>query len=122
MKNKHFWVVGLFFLTVGCSRYYLESNLNTIPIGLTKAEFLSTYNGASCGGCKSAVLRAAQKGSDGILVEVLTLEMLGSASVATDYWFVFKNSVLVQWGRPEDWQQVAAKYEVSFNPGPSVRR
>ena len=127
MKNKSFVLVGFLGVFWGCLPqvgYYLDTNLNSVPIGLTKADFLSTYSGTCTGrpSCNSAVVRAAQKGSDGLLVEVLTLEMLNTSSQKTDYWFVFKNSILVQWGRPEDWQAVAGKYEVSFNPGPSVRR
>jgi hypothetical protein len=121
MRIKGLVMLGLSLVVLGCSRYYLETNLNVMSVGLTKAEFLQTYGG-TCDGrmnaCKPAIVRAVQRQKDGSLVEVLTLELINSSgSASTDYWFVFRDSRLVQWGRPEDWQQVAARYEISFTPG-----
>jgi hypothetical protein len=126
MRTKSLLLLGLSLVVLGCGRYYLDTNLNSMSVGLTKDAFLQTYGGTCSGrvnACKPAIVRAAQRQSDGSLLEVLTLEMINtSGSVSTDYWFVFRDSRLVQWGRPEDWQQVSGKYEISFNPGPSVRR
>ena len=110
----------LFFamLLVSCTHYFYSTNLNSLQLGTTKAEFLEFFGK----GAEPPLVRAAQIGRDSVLTEVVTLNLLTpGASYATQYWFVFRAGRLAQWGRPEDWQAVAGRYEVSFNPGPSVR-
>ena len=120
----------LVLLLVGCvmPRYYIDANLNSLQLDMSKQAFLANFSGScqSSVPCATPILRAAQRGSDGSVVEVLTMQMLyrpvGTSGDVIDYWFVFKGGLLKQWGRPEDWQQVASRYEITFNPGPSVRR
>jgi hypothetical protein len=38
-----------------------------------------------------------------------------------EYLFVFRNGRLEQWGKPDDWQRVASRYQIDFNPAPAVR-
>ena len=56
-----------------------------------------------------------------MLTEVATLKLGDVASETTEYWFVFQNGRLVQWGLPDDWQSVSARYDINFNPKTSVR-
>lgn len=107
---------------------FLVSNLNSLSLGWTKQEFLQNFSadGPGCtggiwAGCDGAIVRAAQVGKDGVLTEVLTVNMAPLDFSTVQHWFLFRNNVLVQWGRPEDWQAVSARYEVNFNPGPAVR-
>lgn len=71
----------------------------------------------------SPVLRAAKSDDDGTLIEVFTLNLFSGPSGAepAPYWFVFQNGILRQWGRPNDWPNVAAKYNINFNPNPTNR-
>ena len=115
------FIIVLISSCVG-GNYYSESNLNSISIGVSKEAFLQTYSGGGSEDTNGAILRAAQRQDNGELIEVLTLEMIvADASSTVDYGFVFKEGLLVQWGRPEDWQQVSGRYEISFNPSASVR-
>lgn len=106
--------------------YWPDSNLNNMRLSITKDEFISYWgDGKKCtnliwGACAGPVLRAARMSSGNVLTEVLTLQFTSSGSnEGVEHWFVFQNGRLVQWGKPQDWQAVAARYEVSFTP--SVR-
>ena len=113
-----FVVVVVICLAVGCTFNYRSSNLNTIQIGWTKSQFLQFWAG---GKFVQPILRASQQQRDGQVVEVFTLPLMEPNYDTIDYWFVFKGGRLVQWGRPEDWQQVSGRYEIAFNPSASVR-
>ncbi|MGI2107702.1 hypothetical protein ACRN9A_21535 [Shewanella frigidimarina] len=117
--NKIILLVLLVAL-VGCStpvqRYYLNSNLNTISIGMDKAQLLNNFPGEKVAyGAPAMMVRAAKKNND-ILVEVAEVLMTDGASQTVAYWFLFENSKLIQWGQPADWKEVAARYEISYSP------
>lgn len=128
---KVFLLVTAIMVSVGCTStgptYYYSSGLNNMQTGWTKARFLHYWSG----GHETTVrplLRASQRQQDGRVVEVFTLPMSEpsanryvSGNVIVNYWFIFRDDRLVQWGRPEDWQQVSGRYEIAFNPGASVR-
>jgi hypothetical protein len=115
--------VALAVLT-GCAAtmYYKESGLNALPLGMNKDAFLTKFPEQSRPSIISPpILRAAKRQNSGELVEVFTLAMFSGTGVLTEYWFVFKNKQLAQWGKPEDWSTVSTSYDISFNPSPSVR-
>jgi hypothetical protein len=106
--------------------YFPQQNLNRISIGWTKDQFFNWWgDGKSCAtfmisyACDTPSVRAAQVGSDKVLTEVVTLNMATSDSccVGVEFWFLFRGNQLVQWGKPEDWQKVSGRYEISFSPG-----
>lgn len=100
-------------LLTGCAYNFSSSVLNGLSLGATKHEFVQRY---TISGMQGPVTRASKMaGSDTIEVLSLTLDEPNHAHA--DYWFVFRNSRLEQWGRPEDWRPVAARYEISWNPG-----
>jgi len=104
-------------LTVGCAGHYLSTGLNNVQLGWSKSQFLQYFNGD---GAVPPILRASQRQSSGQIVEVFTLPMQEPNYTSVSYWFVFQGDRLVQWGRPEDWQQVSGRYEIAFNPSASV--
>lgn len=66
-------------------------------------------------------IRAARRTTEGMLLEVGEIPLLDPPSGRiTAYWFLFENERLVQWGRPEDWRSVSARYQIDFNPSPAV--
>ncbi|MEW6078580.1 MAG: hypothetical protein AB1724_12255 [Thermodesulfobacteriota bacterium] len=107
-------------LMFGCATYYLQSNLNGLSVGISKSAFLYTFPDTRT--TQGPILRAAQKGKDG-LIEVFTMEMTGGqlGQQPVPFWFLFENGSLTQWGRPEDWRNVSASYEINFNPAHGVR-
>lgn len=110
----------LLLLTVavaGCTYNYSASALNAVSLGATKQDFVRQYTRQAM---QSPVPRAS-KIVAGDTVEVLTLPIRGLDRRDVDYWFVFKNNRLIQWGKPEDWQQVAATYQIEYNPSSAVR-
>lgn len=113
------------FLLISCtnSSGYMASNLSRVQIGWSKAQFLQFFPGGTSSILpeEAPVLRASQRQSDGQVVEVFTMPLSSPRDYMVDYWFIFKGDQLVQWGRPEDWQQVSGRYEISFNPSASVR-
>jgi len=112
-------VLQIFFLSMlitACQHYYLKSNLNNIAIGQSKAELLKMFT--SLEGVPPMQIRAAQQDGDS-LVEVGEILMTDGVSLAT-YWFLFENGSLMQWGQSTDWKEVQARYEINYNPSPSV--
>ncbi len=105
-------------ISIGCASNYLSTGLNNVQIGWSKSQFLQYFNGQKA---TPPILRASQQQSNGQIVEVFTLPMMEPNYDTVSYWFVFQGDRLVQWGRPEDWQQVSGRYEISFNPASSVR-
>jgi hypothetical protein len=100
--------------------YYSKSNLNNISIGQTKQELLKKFPGENKpGGAPPMQIRAAQK-SNSKLIEVGELRMADSVSPVVAYWFLFEDGALVQWGQPEDWKDIKARYEISYNPSIGV--
>lgn len=115
---KHLIMSIMIILVAGCASNYLSNNLNNVQIGWSKSQFLQYFPGDKV---VPPILRASQKQTDGQVVEIFTLPMMEPNYDTVNYWFVFKGGQLVQWGRPEDWQKVSGKYEISFNPAASVR-
>jgi hypothetical protein len=113
----------LLVVLAGCTTTFLNSSLNNIELETSKAQFFAYWQSGCKGGtCDLPIVRAAKTTSDGLLTEVVTIVLVDNSANRTEHWFVFKAGRLKQWGRPEDWQQVAARYEVAFNPTPSVRQ
>lgn len=109
-------------LLVGCAqRFYLKSNLNHVSIGQTKNNILSMFPGESRPlGAPGIQIRAAQQSSNGKLLEVGEVFLTDGITPTVPYWFLFEDGLLVQWGRPEDWKNVAARYDINFNPSQGV--
>lgn len=129
---RNLWKILAFATALSCTppiHYYLVSGTNNWRTGLAKDEFISSYRSGACGKsglgvsyrCPGFETRAAQRQPDGSLVEVGVIPLMREGEAPVEYWLLFRNSHLVQWGRPEDWQQVAARYRIDFNPAPSVR-
>jgi hypothetical protein len=103
--------------------YYYDSNLNNLTLGMSKETLVSRFPAQRSRVTFSPILRAAKRQANGDLVEVLTLEMMAVSRVGiTDYWFVFKNNKLEQWGKPEDWRTASASYDINFNPAIGIRQ
>lgn len=108
--------------------YYKTDGLNGVAIGDSKAKVLATFppNTRPMFGQLSAPgmqIRAAQRSRDGKLLEVGEVLLTDGVTPGVHpYWFLFENSQLVQWGRPEDWKSAAARYDINFNPSPGVSR
>jgi len=116
-------VVALLSL-VGCAqRYYLKSNLNHISLGQTKEKTLSMFpsrQSAWSGNIPGMEIRAAQRSSNGKLLEIGEVLLTDGVTPTVSHWFMFEDGLLVQWGRPEDWKKAAARYDINFNPSPGV--
>lgn len=108
---------------VSCTTYYTTANLNNLSPGQTKAALLQRF--PTRDGLTSTyglVIRAAKTQPDGSLIEVGTLQMArDGVNNPVEYWLLFRDGTLVQWGQPDDWQAVSARYQIDFNPGPAVR-
>ncbi len=105
--------------------YWDDANLQRISPGWSRQQFLGQWaNPDPNAQVVQPVLRAA-KNDQGKVTEVFTLDMRDQMRdqnrQATTYWFVFEGGVLRQWGRPGDWAQVAATYDINFNPFQTVR-
>ena len=115
----------VFIVIAGCAtqqRYYLASNLNQVSVGQTKSELFRMFPGEKrAGGAPPLVIRAAQQ-DDGGLIEVGEVVLTDQIRPAVPYWFLFNDGILQQWGRPEDWQNVKARYEINYNPSYGVAR
>lgn len=122
ITSRHRWVtVGWVIMPImlaGCVSTYYARDLAGIPMGMSKAEFVRTFSHDRITG---PVPRASATTPDGVL-EVLAMPVRSSATAPEqEYWFLFRNGSLVQWGRPEDWQPVAARYQIQYNPPPAAR-
>jgi hypothetical protein len=115
-------------VVAGCASstwYYYESNLNTLSVGTPKADVLTLFEGGERDGHprEGMQIRAARKTERGTLLEVGEVPLMNGASQRiTAYWFLFEDGRLVQWGRPQDWRAVSGRYDIHFNPSPSVPR
>jgi hypothetical protein len=111
-------------LLVGCAQqYYLKSNLNQITLGQTKEAILSMFpEGRSVwgGGAPGMQIRAAHRSTSGKLLEVGEVLLTDGVTPTVSHWFMFEDGLLVQWGRPEDWNKAATRYDINFNPSPGV--
>jgi len=67
-------------------------------------------------------IRAAQRSSNGKLIEVGEVMITDGVTYSVPYWFLFEDTKLVQWGRPEDWKAASMRYDINFNPSPGVSR
>jgi hypothetical protein len=67
------------------------------------------------------LIRAAQKNNEN-LIEVGEVLLTDGVSPTVAYWFLFNNGKLEQWGQPEDWKDVKARYEISYSPSTSISR
>ena len=112
-------------ILASCSgaQYYAKSNLNSMSIGQSKEALLNNFNGNAAGGVAvpPMVIRAAQK-SDDELIEVGEMLLSDGSTGIVAYWFLFQNGILEQWGQPEDWKDVKARYEINYNPSIGVSR
>lgn len=109
----HRWrsLVFLVTLLAGCmAAPYRAGTLNSVQPGWSREQFLHYYGSD---GWIHPVLRAA-KTVDADTIQVYTMPL--QTDDRTDYWFVFKNSRLVQWGQPNDWKAVSATYQIDFTP------
>jgi hypothetical protein len=100
-------------------RYYNKSNLNGLSVGLQKQQLLSAWDGKD----RTVVplIIRASKVKDGELIEIGEMPMVADVGGGiTNYWFLFIDGSLKQWGEPRDWQDVKARYEISYNPSASV--
>jgi hypothetical protein len=120
-------IVLVLLILTGCAEaqhYYLQSSLNSLTVGMPKETLLSGYSGTTREGHQAPgmVIRAARKTERGNVLEVAELPMLSPEGRITTFWFLFDDGQLIQWGRPEDWRRVSARYDINFNPTPYVPR
>lgn len=109
-------------LLSGCTYYYYESNLNRLSPGISEEQFLAAYPTKHGVNTTAGAAIRASKTIDGKRLDVVTLPLaLNGIDHSTEYWFIFRDGKLVQWGKPEDWRSVSATYQIDFNPSPSVR-
>lgn len=126
MKKRFLAVhAAALFLLVGCETvptqmFYQKASLNYISIGNTKAQLLNIYKRNPHGNVPGMEIRASQKNTSGKLIEVGEVLLTDGVTATVSYWFIFENGVLAQWGRPEDWQQAATRYEINYNRAPGV--
>jgi hypothetical protein len=119
-------LLALAVLAAGaCSVTYSDTSLNNLSVGMPKDDVLryfafTTSKGDQAHGMR---IRAARRTAGGKLLEVGEVPLWNS-NVARDipYWFLFEEGRLVQWGRPEDWRSVAARYQIDFNPSLGIPR
>ena len=101
--------------------YWDDTNLQSLSPGWSRQQFLAQWSDPDSNArVAQPVLRAA-KNDQGKVTEVFTLDMRDQFSQVTPYWFVFEDGVLRQWGPPGDWAQVAATYDIDFDPFPDDR-
>lgn len=98
--------------------YYKESNLNSLSIGLQKNQLISAYGGKD----RTVVplIIRASKVKDGEVIEIGEMPMIAALGRIKNYWFLFIDGTLKQWGEARDWQDVKARYEINYNPSASV--
>lgn len=110
---------GLIVSSCSGRRYYTESNLNDLSIGLQKNQLISTW-GRKDRTLVPLIIRRASKVKDGELIEIGEIPLIAIGGGVTNYWFLFIDGTLKQWGKPRDWQGVKAHYEINYNPSTSV--
>ncbi|MDH5217156.1 MAG: hypothetical protein OEX19_05650 [Gammaproteobacteria bacterium] len=118
MKKISSLILVLFFLLSCAQQYYLKSSLNNISIGNSKQQLLALFPGQGRvidGGAPPLQIRSAKK-HNGKLIEIGELLMSDGVSAAVPHWFLFEDGELVQWGQPQDWKEVKARYEINYNP------
>ena len=126
MKKLITSIAGMaLLLLVGCATdllYYTKSNLNYLTLGQTKEKTLSMFPGERSSNrvIPGMEIRAAQRSSSGKLLEVGEVLLSDGVTPTVSHWFMFEDGLLVQWGRPEDWNKAAARYDINFNPSPGV--
>ena len=130
MKRVSLFLISLItiLLVTGCATrsqnawYYFKSNLNTLSIGVEKTELLAVFSSTDAEGHSFVpLIIKATKEIKGELIEVGEIRMMEKATKRkTNYWFLFVNGKLAQWGEPRDWKDVKNQYEITFNPSPSV--
>lgn len=119
MRHIFLTIVVLFLTSCAGQLYYAKSNLNSVTLGQSKTSLLQKFPGDSRTRTPGMQIRAAQK-KDDKLIEVGEVLMTDGVSSTVPHWFLFENGLLVQWGRPEDWQNVKTRYEISYNPSVGV--
>lgn len=109
---------GLIISSCASTRYYTKSNLNNFSIGLQKNQLISTYGGKD----RTVVplIIRASKVKDGKVIEIGEMPMISVSGGITNYWFLFIDGTLKQWGEARDWQDVKARYEINYNPSASA--
>jgi hypothetical protein len=121
-------LLGTVLLLTACAssrpNIYLENNLNVVSVGMPKDAMLQQFaftdnEGQPVYGLR---MRAARRGTDGKLIEVAEMPLLTQNSQVIQYWFLFVDGRLAQWGRPRDWQSAAGRYQVDFSPSAFVPR
>jgi hypothetical protein len=116
MRAKSLWC-GLLTATASCAYSYSAGALNQLALGTTKQQFVSTYTQKAM----QAPVARASKLVEGDTIDVLTMPIQSPDRKTADYWFVFRNGRLTQWGRPEDWKNVAATYQIDLGALQGVR-
>jgi hypothetical protein len=117
-------VICLFFglIVSSCTigpLYYTESNLNRLSVGVQRNQLISAWDGDN--GTVVPLIIRASKVKDGELIEIGEMPMWADVGGGiTNYWFLFIDGTLKQWGEPRDWQDVKARYEINYNPSASV--
>ena len=116
---------AVLLLVAGCAfdenhKLYPRHSLNNVSLGHTKAQLLAYYPTRLNANIAGMEIRASQKNTSGKLIEVGEVSLTDGVTPTVSYWFIFENGLLVQWGRPEDWQQAAIRYEINYNRQPGV--
>jgi len=103
---------------------YLENNINLVSVGMPKDAMLQQFGFTNSDGkdVYGLRMRAARKGSDGKLIEVGEMPLLTQNSQVIQYWFLFVDGRLAQWGRPGDWRSASGRYQIDFSPSAFVPR
>ena len=60
-------------------------------------------------------LRASRMSDRKTRIEVAEVSLMESDGRKTAYWFLFENSRLIEFGRPEQWKATAAQYRVDLD-------
>lgn len=127
MKKTNFLAcITAALILAGCAtdpvqKFYTRTTLNQLSLGNTKAQLLNFYRSQPTNGnIPGMEIRASQKSGNGKLIEVGEVTLTDGVTSNVPHWFIFENGVLVQWGRPEDWQQAATRYEINYNRAPGV--
>jgi hypothetical protein len=119
--------IGTALLVIACASakpdVYLESNLNVLTVGAPKDAVLRHFGFTNSDGraVYGLRMRTARQSSNGRVIEVGEMPLLTQDNQVIQYWFIFEDGRLAQWGRPREWQSAAARYQIEFNPSPVPR-